>query len=66
MMWQIYQIRTTVFVVEQNCPYQEVDELDLIAIHLFAKNQENITAYCCIIPYGDCVKIGRVLVAKEA
>jgi len=33
-LFQIYQARTTVFVVEQQCPYQEVDEIDLCAFHL--------------------------------
>ncbi len=31
---QIAALRTQVFVVEQNCPYQEVDAIDLIAKHL--------------------------------
>ncbi|MEG0372409.1 MAG: GNAT family N-acetyltransferase, partial [Enterococcus sp.] len=30
----ILQARTAVFVVEQNCPYQEVDEIDREAIHV--------------------------------
>lgn len=64
-LFEIYKLRTAVFVVEQNCPYQKVDELDLIATHLFAKNNENLTAYCRIIPCEDYIKIGRVLVAKE-
>ncbi|WGE31922.1 GNAT family N-acetyltransferase [Actinobacillus genomosp. 2] len=64
-LFEIYKLRTEVFVVEQNCPYQEVDNLDLIATHLFAKNCENLTAYARIIPNQDYVQIGRVLVAKE-
>ena len=65
-LWQIYYLRTAIFVVEQNCPYQEVDEQDLSATHLFAKHNENLTAYCRIINDEDYVKIGRVIVAKEA
>lgn len=31
---QIYKLRVAVFVVEQACPYQEVDDTDLMAWHL--------------------------------
>ena len=40
---QIAALRTQVFVVEQNCPYQEVDAIDLIAKHLcFLMNSNNL------------------------
>ncbi|AHG78293.1 GNAT family N-acetyltransferase [Mannheimia varigena] len=61
-LFEIYKLRTAVFVVEQNCPYQEVDDKDLQAVHFFAKN---LTAYCRLIPADNGVHIGRVLVAKE-
>ncbi|TLU75536.1 GNAT family N-acetyltransferase [Mannheimia varigena] len=64
-LFEIYQARTAVFVVEQNCPYQEVDDKDLQAVHFFAKNAKNLTAYCRLIPAEDGVHIGRVLVVKE-
>ena len=64
-LFEIYQARVAVFVVEQNCAYQEVDEKDLKALHLFAKNSQKLTAYCRIIPEQDGVHIGRVLVIKE-
>ena len=64
-LFEIYQARIAVFVVEQNCAYQEVDEKDLKALHLFAKNSQKLTAYCRIIPEQDGVHIGRVLVIKE-
>ncbi|QLB16933.1 GCN5 family acetyltransferase [Mannheimia varigena] len=64
-LFEIYKARTAVFVVEQNCPYQEVDDKDLQAVHFFAKNAKNLTAYCRLIPAEDGVHIGRVLVVKE-
>ncbi|WP_409500434.1 GNAT family N-acetyltransferase [Mannheimia glucosida] len=64
-LFEIYYARTAVFVVEQNCAYQEVDNKDLQAVHFFAKNAENLTAYCRLIPADDGVHIGRVLVTKE-
>lgn len=64
-LFEIYHARTAVFVVEQNCAYQEVDDKDLQAVHFFAKNANNLTAYCRLIPSDDGVHIGRVLVVKQ-
>lgn len=64
-LFEIYHARTAVFVVEQNCAYQEVDDKDLQALHFFAKNANNLTAYCRLIPADDGVHIGRVLVVNQ-
>ena len=55
----IYRVRTAVFVVEQNCPYQEVDGKDLAALHIFAEQDGEIAAYCRLIPAADGVHLGR-------
>lgn len=34
-LYEIYKVRTKVFVVEQNCPYQEVDDIDKTAYHIW-------------------------------
>lgn len=61
---QIIKARIDVFVVEQNCPYSEVDGCDPKAIHLWAENQGEVIAYCRIfepgLKYSEC-SIGRVL-----
>lgn len=44
-LFQIYQARTAVFVVEQQCSYQEVDEIDLCAFHLWLSEQQHLVAY---------------------
>ncbi|MDV5973619.1 GNAT family N-acetyltransferase [Streptococcus canis] len=64
-LFAIYKERVAVFVVEQACPYPEVDDLDKEALHLFAKDQHGITAYCRLIPTKDQLKLGRVLVVKR-
>lgn len=64
-LFHIYQERVNVFVVEQECPYQEVDDKDLVSLHLFALQDDNITAYCRLIPEQDQLILGRVLVAKD-
>ena len=64
-LWGIYKSRVDVFVVEQNCPYPEVDEKDLHALHVFAEQDGQLAAYCRIIAEDALVKIGRVLVVSS-
>ena len=64
-LFAIYQARVAVFVVEQNCPYQEVDTLDLEALHFFKEESSSIKAYCRLIPTKGTVKLGRVLTAED-
>ena len=65
---QIIKARIEVFVVEQNCPYPEVDGSDPKAIHLWAENRGEVIAYCRIfepgIKYSEC-SIGRVLIHQN-
>jgi len=65
----ILQARTAVFVVEQNCVFQDMDGADPASWHLFARRHGAIAAYCRLVPAG--VKfaepsIGRVLTAGPA
>ena len=64
-LFLIYKERVSVFVVEQKCPYQEVDDKDLLSYHLFKTNGKEIVAYCRIIPEEDGIHIGRVLVKEN-
>lgn len=64
----IVRERINVFVVEQNCIYEELDGLDLKSYHLFKEENNNVIAYLRIIPKGlvyNEVAIGRVLTVKE-
>lgn len=61
----IYKVRTDIFVVEQNCPYPEVDDLDLLALHLFLEKGGAIIAYCRLIETDGQIKLSRVLVVAE-
>ncbi|MED4038481.1 GNAT family N-acetyltransferase [Niallia taxi] len=67
-VYTILQERTAVFVVEQNCPYLEVDGKDIQSFHLLAEKNGEIAAYCRVLPAGisyEKASIGRVLVKKE-
>ena len=65
----ILQLRINIFIVEQNCPYPELDNKDKIAFHLFGIDKNNkIIAYTRIFKPGDFYKevaFGRVVVHKE-
>lgn len=67
-LFEIYKLRVSVFVVEQNCPYQEIDEADKVAIHVFLKNEDGIQAYLRVLPQGTFfneVSLGRVIAVKR-
>ena len=67
-LYSMLKVRTEVFVVEQNCPYLEVDGKDVKSYHLFKEDQGEVIAYLRILPPGvsyDELSIGRVLVKKE-
>lgn len=63
-LFDLLELRTRIFVLEQNCPYQEVDEKDKVAYHAFAYNKlGKMIAIARILPPGisyDDVSFGRV------
>ncbi|QIL51067.1 GNAT family N-acetyltransferase [Weissella coleopterorum] len=63
---EIMQARVAVFVVEQDCPYQEIDAKDEAAWHVILKEEDKMVAYARIVGHDDGVSIsfGRVLVVK--
>jgi Predicted acyltransferase len=67
-LFKIYKLRVSVFVVEQQCPYQEVDDFDTRSIHLFYLENGEIQAYLRILPKGTAfpeVSLGRVIAVKR-
>lgn len=68
--YEILAARVAVFVVEQDCPYQDIDGLDAQAIHVTAWAPDgSVLAYARILPPGtrfDEPSIGRVLTNEAA
>lgn len=67
-LFEIYKLRISVFVVEQHCPYQEVDDADRNAYHVFFKDDSGILAYARVLPAGEIfedVSLGRVISVKR-
>ncbi|MEM7054277.1 MAG: GNAT family N-acetyltransferase [Pseudomonadota bacterium] len=71
-LYRILRARVEVFVVEQNCPYAELDGLDGAALHVSCLDSDQsdatLLAYARILPAGhmfDEVAIGRVLTVES-
>ena len=65
-LYAILQLRSEVFVVEQDCVYQDIDFKDQKALHVFGHKNDKIVAYTRIFKPGDYfdnASIGRVVVA---
>lgn len=64
----LLRLRVDIFVVEQNCPYAEVDGLDLDATHVFARSTDGSLIACARVlrPGHDGLPhIGRVAVRED-
>ena len=67
-LYQVLQLRSEVFVVEQDCVYQDLDGKDDKALHVLGFKNEKVVAYTRIFKPGDyfeLASIGRVVVAKN-
>ncbi|MBO6097680.1 MAG: GNAT family N-acetyltransferase [Bacteroidales bacterium] len=63
-LYDLLRIRNEVFVVEQDCVYQDLDYDDQPAIHLWLTEDDKIVALCRVCPAGTHmqeVSIGRVI-----
>ena len=67
-LYNILQLRVAVFVVEQNCPYMELDGLDRGAVHLWLEENGRVMACARVMDRGvesEYVSIGRVVTAER-
>lgn len=67
-LYELLQLRAEVFVVEQDCVYQDIDGKDQKALHVIGEKNEKIVAYTRIFNTGDYfseASIGRVVVRKD-
>lgn len=67
-LYNVLQLRSEVFVVEQNCVYQDIDGKDQKALHVIGEYNGETVAYCRIFKSGDYFEqssIGRVIVKES-
>ena len=65
-LYQFLRLRSEVFVVEQDCVYQDLDNKDQKSLHLFISNNNEIIGYTRLFNEGDYFEnasIGRVVVS---
>jgi ElaA protein len=68
-LYSILELRSLVFVVEQNCVYQDIDNKDQKALHLMGEIDGKLVAYARLFDAGiyfENTSIGRVIVHPEA
>lgn len=68
-LYQVLKARVDVFVVEQNCPYPDLDDYDQKAVHIWAEENGKVLAYCRVFDKGikyHETSIGRVLTTENA
>lgn len=67
-LYTILQLRNEVFIVEQNCPYQDLDNKDQKSFHLMGVMQGQLAAYARLLPQGvsyEYASIGRVITSPK-
>lgn len=67
-LYDILRLRVDVFVVEQRCPYPELDDCDREALHVYLADEKGIAAYLRVLDKGvksEYVTIGRVIAARR-
>ncbi|SCU85977.1 LADA_0D11298g1_1 [Lachancea dasiensis] len=67
-LYQVLQLRSEVFVVEQTCAYQDVDGKDVEALHLLGIFEGAIVAYARLFAPGysfDNASLGRVVISAN-
>ncbi|MEW2920619.1 GNAT family N-acetyltransferase [Muricauda sp. ANG21] len=67
-LYQILRLRSEIFVVEQDCVYQDIDNKDQKALHVLGLKDGELVAYTRMFKPGDYFEnasIGRVVVAQK-
>ena len=67
-LYELLRVRSEVFVVEQNCAYQDMDGDDQPSIHLWLTDNDKVVALARVCPAGTHLKeisIGRVITTER-
>ena len=65
-LYEILRVRAAIFVVEQECVYQDLDGIDLRSIHAFLRDEDGIQAYLRVFEKdGRTAQMGRMLTVER-
>ncbi len=59
-LYEILRLRSEIFVVEQDCVYQDLDLKDKICIHIFGMDNSEVIAALRVIPAGISYEIPSI------
>lgn len=68
-LYELLRVRAEVFVVEQDCVYQDLDGDDQVSVHLWLTDGGKVVALCRVCPAGthmEEVSIGRVITTERS
>ncbi len=68
-LYKFIQLRVAVFIVEQDCPYPDLDDLDLESRHLWIEEEGEVLTYLRLTPPGTRFKepsLGRIVTKETA
>ncbi len=67
-LYELLRVRAEVFVVEQDCVYQDLDGDDQVSVHLWLTDGGKVVALCRVCPAGthmEEVSIGRIITTER-
>lgn len=67
-LWEIFKLRIDVFVVEQECVYEDIDDYDPLAHHLMLREEGKLEGYLRILPANtkfEDLSLGRIVTAQR-
>ncbi len=67
-LYELLQLRSEVFVLEQSCFFQDIDGVDAVAMHLMGRREDHLVAYARCLPPGTKfveASIGRVVTRQS-
>ena len=66
--YEVWRLRQEVFVVEQECPYPDLDGRDLEegTRHVLLRDGDELMGYARVLDDGDVWRIGRVVLTRQA
>jgi|TARA_B110000438_G_scaffold284557_1_gene313736 ElaA protein len=65
-LYEILALRVSIFIVEQNCAYQELDDLDQLAMHYWIDDSCGLVSCLRVIDEGAVRRIGRVVTRRDS
>ena len=65
-LYEILKARAAIFVLEQRCLYQDIDDIDYKSLHVFYEDGETVSAYLRAYPKEEgVIQMGRVLTVRH-